>query len=73
MIVPTKLVQEGVSGFYIFCVNASGIVEKKPIKAGKSYNGFTELEEGLNGDEQLIDLGYKNVVEGDKVTVKNEL
>ena len=73
VIVPTKLVQEGVSGNYIMCVNANGIVEKKVIKVGRSYNGSTEVEEGLNGDEQLVDLGFKNIIEGDKVSVKNEM
>jgi RND family efflux transporter MFP subunit len=73
VIVPTKLVQEGVSGNYIMCVNASGVVEKKPIKIGRSYNGSTEVEEGLTGDEQLVDLGFRNVVEGDKVTIKNAM
>ncbi|MDB5227992.1 MAG: transporter [Bacteroidota bacterium] len=73
VVVPTKLVQEGMSGNYIMTVNANGVVEKKQIKVGRSYNGSTEVQEGLNGDEQLIDLGYKNVVEGDKVTVKNQM
>jgi RND family efflux transporter MFP subunit len=71
VIVPTKLVQEGVNGNYIMCVNTNGIVVKKAISVGRSYNGSTEVEDGLNGDEQLVDLGYRNVVEGDKVVIKN--
>lgn len=73
VIVPTKLVQEGMSGKYIMCVNDSSVVMKKVITVGRSYNGASEVETGLDGSEQLIDLGFKNVVEGDKVSVKNDL
>jgi RND family efflux transporter MFP subunit len=73
IIVPTKLVQEGVNGLYIMCVDANNVVVKKAVKVGRSYNGNTEVTEGLDGTEQLIDLGFRNVIEGDKVTVKNTI
>lgn len=73
VVVPTKLVQEGVNGNYIMCVNDSNVVQKKAITVGRSYNGSTEVLSGLDGTEQLIDLGFRNVVEGDKVSIKNDI
>lgn len=70
VVIPTKFVQQGSTESYVMVIEGD-VVKRKTIKAGQSYNGETEILEGLNGDEQLIDLGYKTVVDGDKVTVKN--
>lgn len=70
VVIPTKFVQQGSTESYVMVLEGD-IVKRKTVKTGQSYNGETEILTGLNGDEQLVDLGYKTVVDGDKVTVKN--
>lgn len=71
VVIPTKYVQQGSTESYVMVIEGD-VVKRKTVKAGQSYNGETEILEGLTGTEQLIDLGYKTVVDGDKVTVKNK-
>lgn len=70
--VPTRLIQMSSAGSYVF-VNENNIVAKKWIKTGRSSDGMTEVQEGLAGDELLIDLGFRDVTEGDKIQVKSDL
>jgi RND family efflux transporter MFP subunit len=71
VVIPTKFVQQGSTESYVMILGESDTVKRITVKTGQTYNGNTEILEGLNGNEQLIDLGYKTVVDGDKVTVKN--
>lgn len=71
VIVPTRLVQDGGKGKYVNTLE-DGEVVKKWLTVGESYDGGTEVLEGLTGEENLIDLGYKDVMEGDKVKVIEE-
>jgi RND family efflux transporter MFP subunit len=73
ILVPTKLVQISGGGSYILVVDSAKVVRKKPISVGKSYDGITEILSGLDGTEELIDLGFRDVVEGDKVEIQNEI
>lgn len=69
IIVPTRLVQISSSEKYIYVVEDS-IARKKSISTGKSYDGKTEVSTGLTGDEQIIDLGFRDVSEGDRLEIK---
>lgn len=71
VVIPTKFVQQGSTESYVMVLGEGDIVKRKVVKTGQTYNGNTEILEGLQGNEQLIDLGYKTVIEGDKVSVKN--
>ncbi len=71
VVIPTKFVQQGSSESFVIILGEANTVKRLTVKTGRSYNGNTEILEGMSGNEQLIDLGYKTVVEGDKVTVKN--
>jgi len=73
VIIPTKLVQDGSKGSFVFSVTAENTVEKKWIVIGESYDGESEALEGLNGSENLIDLGFRDVLEGATVDVKATL
>lgn len=72
VIVPTKLVQLTSSGAFIYIVE-EGLAKRRNIKVGKSYGGQTEVLEGLVGSETIIDLGFREVTDGDKVEVKNNI
>lgn len=73
VVIPTKFVQQGSTESYVMVLDEGNVVKRVIVKPGQTYNGNTEILEGLNGNEQLIDLGYKTVVDGDKVTVKNDV
>jgi len=70
VVVPTKLIQEDMDGKFINIVGDSNMVEKRYLKTGHSSNGNSEIEEGLDGGESLIDLGFRLVSNGDKVRIK---
>jgi membrane fusion protein, multidrug efflux system len=70
IIVPTKLIQLTSAGAYIFTVEGE-IAKKRNIVIGKNFGGQTEVLEGLDGSEVIIDLGFRDVTDGDKVQVKN--
>ena len=72
VIVPTKLLQDGSKGHFVFVLE-EGVVQKKWLVIGESYNGDSEVLEGLDGTEALIDLGFRDVLEGVKVEVKATL
>jgi RND family efflux transporter MFP subunit len=71
VVIPTKFVQQGSTESYVMVLGEGNTVKRMTVKAGQSYDGNTEILEGLEGNEQLIDLGYKTVVDGDIVSVKN--
>lgn len=70
IVVPVKTIQGGTDGNYVLVMiteNGKMICKRKPVKPGVSYNGFTEILEGLNEGDQLITLGYDGLVEGEVV------
>lgn len=71
LVIPTRLIQEGKQGNFVFTYN-NGTVERNWIKTGKSYHGETEILDGLEPGSQLIDLGFRNVLEGDEVKLQQE-
>ncbi|MEZ5006685.1 MAG: efflux RND transporter periplasmic adaptor subunit [Chitinophagales bacterium] len=71
LVVPTRLIQEGKQGNFVFTLK-DGVVERNWLKTGNSYQGETEVLEGLEPGAQLIDLGFRNVLEGDEVKLQEE-
>lgn len=73
VMVPNKAILEDLNGgFYVYTVKKEGDldkVERKSISLGKSYNGTSEITEGLKGSEMLIIEGAKSVNPGDVITV----
>ncbi len=71
VIIPTRLIQTTRNTDYVFIVakNAEGeaVAKKKVIQKGKSYEGKTEILEGLLASEVIIDGGYRDVTDGDLV------
>lgn len=64
VVVPTKLIQSGVHGKFVYTV-VDGKIVAVDITAGRSYNGMTQVVSGLNGSEVLVDEGYRSVKAGD--------
>lgn len=71
IVVPTKLIQEGKSGSYVFTVNSENVVERKWVTVGQTYNGESEVIEGLDGTENIVNLGFRDIHEGQEIKVDN--
>ncbi|PZX49122.1 efflux RND transporter periplasmic adaptor subunit [Algoriphagus chordae] len=64
--VPSYLILSDNRGDYIFVVEA-GVAKKKYVERGKTYDKHTEILEGLEGNEVLVDKGFREV--GDNFNV----
>ncbi|WP_162416186.1 efflux RND transporter periplasmic adaptor subunit [Cyclobacterium roseum] len=66
VIVPTYLILQDNKGSYVFVVE-EGLARKKYVERGMTYEGKTEILEGLEGSETLVDKGFREV--GDNFNV----
>ncbi|WP_162343878.1 efflux RND transporter periplasmic adaptor subunit [Cyclobacterium salsum] len=66
VIVPTYLILQDNKGSYVFVVE-EGLARKKYVERGMTYEGKTEILEGLEGTETLVDKGFREV--GDNFNV----
>ncbi len=66
VIVPTYLILQDNKGSYVFVVEG-GLARKKYVERGMTYEGKTEILEGLEGSENLVDKGFREV--GDNFNV----
>ncbi|GAB3654788.1 efflux RND transporter periplasmic adaptor subunit [Echinicola sediminis] len=66
--VPTNLIQRDNKGEFVFVIEA-GKAEKRYIAKGETYHRVSEIKEGLNGGEVLVDKGFREVAEGSKVQI----
>lgn len=64
--VPNYLILQDSKGDYIFVVEG-GLSKKRYITRGKVYQEITEVLEGLDGSETLVDKGFREV--GDNFSV----
>lgn len=64
--VPSYLILSDNRGDYIFVV-ADGMAKKKYVERGKTFDKDTEILEGLEGNEVLVDKGFREV--GDNFNV----
>ncbi len=58
---------------YVFVINkddkGNSVVNKQLVTVGKSYDGKSEILEGLNAGQLLVDKGARSVKEGQSVTI----
>lgn len=72
--VPTRLIQKDETGQYIYVVEkreSGSIARKVYVVAGTTSNKETEITEGLQGNEQIVDRGFRELTEGVEVMVAN--
>lgn len=74
VVLPSRMIQQnqlGESFVYVFepTEGELGMVVKKKLDCGISYNGYTEVRAGLTGSEQVVDRGARSVQDGEKVRV----
>ena len=69
--VPVNVIQKTSGETYVYIAvkdKANGYTAKKAkVTLGQSYNGYTEILEGLKEDDKIISVGYQNIEDGQKL------
>jgi RND family efflux transporter MFP subunit len=72
MVVPINIVQNSMEGHYISVAEKSSdyyIARRKLVKTGITYNGLTEVLEGLQPGDKIITSGYMNLKDGERINL----
>lgn len=72
LVVPSEIILTDKEGKFLYTTeekDTRAIAKKQRVKAGKTYNGKTEILSGLTTNDQIITEGYRNVSDG--VQIKN--
>jgi len=73
IVVPTKAVQTGQQGDYVYVVTPDNTAEPRPIKTSGVYQNLTLISDGLRPGERVIVDGQLRVAPNAKVTVESVL
>ena len=76
MVIPTQIIQRDAKGHYIFVTDKEGeglVARKKHVVMGKTYEGESEITGGLEGNEQIISNGYREVTDGVSIRITNKV
>jgi multidrug efflux system membrane fusion protein len=73
VVVPTKAIQTGQQGEYVYVVRADSTAESRPVKVAGVYQNLTVISDGLNAGEQVIVNGQLRVAPNAKVVVQSIL
>jgi multidrug efflux system membrane fusion protein len=73
VVVPTKSIQTGQQGEYVYVVRADSTAESRPVKTVGVYQNLTIISDGLNAGEQVIVDGQLRVAPNAKVVVQGSL
>ena len=71
-VIPTNIIQNDDQGQFVFTVRKDGdkqIAEKLHIETGKSYNNMTEVHQGINAGEIVVDRGFRELTNGIAVRI----
>jgi multidrug efflux system membrane fusion protein len=71
IVVPSRAVQTGQSGEYVFVVKPDFTVESRPVIAGDILDDSTVIESGLKAGETVVTDGQLRLVPGARVEIKN--
>ncbi len=73
-VVPTKLIQVDSQGEYIYEVKKEGdkqIAKKLYVKTGVTYDGNTEITNGITGAEILVGDGFRDLSDDVEVAISS--
>ncbi|MFM2266734.1 MAG: hypothetical protein RL757_174 [Bacteroidota bacterium] len=68
--IPVNLVQKDLDGSDFVLVSTNGRATKRTVKVGQLYNDVAEILSGLKSGDQLINVGFQNVNDGDAIEVR---
>ncbi len=69
LIVPKQSVLQGNTGFYVYVVDANGLIEAKTIEIGSWYEQFWIIKGGLESGSNVVVDGVNKIEPGSKVKV----
>jgi len=70
VVVPSEAIQTGQEGQYVFVVKPDLTVESRQVVAGRTINGETVVQKGLQADERVVTDGQVRLYPGARVEVK---
>jgi multidrug efflux system membrane fusion protein len=70
IVVPSQAIQTGQEGQYVFVVKPDLTVESRQVVAGRTVNGETVVQKGLQADERVVTDGQLRLSPGAKVEIK---
>ena len=73
VLVPTKAIQTGQQGEYVYVVGSDSTAESRPVKTSGAYQNLTLIGDGLKPGEQVVVTGQMRVAPKGKVTVQRTL
>lgn len=73
VVVPSQALQAGQQGTYVFVVRPEQTVEMRPVVVGRSINGDTVVEKGLQPGETVVTDGQLRLTPDAKVEVRKNL
>ena len=74
-VIPTEIIQSDNYGDFVFLVgngDEKSVAKKFRIERGKSFRGETEILNDFNGNELIINQGFREVSEGVAVKLVNQ-
>ena len=73
VVAPSRAVQSGQKGNYVFVIKPDFTVEPRPIALDRTIDNDAVIREGLKGGEKLVVDGQSRLVPGSKVEIKTSL
>jgi membrane fusion protein, multidrug efflux system len=73
VVVPTKAIQTGQQGEYVYVVRNDSTAESRPVKTSGVYRDLTLISDGLKTGEQVIVNGQLRVAPNAKIVVQSTL
>ena len=73
IVVPTKAIQTGQQGEYVYVVRTDSTAESRPVKTAGAYQNVTLVSDGLSAGERVIVNGQLRVAPNAKVVVQSTL
>ena len=73
VVVPTRAIQTGQQGEYVYVVRPDSTAESRPVKTAGAYQNLTLIADGLKTGEQVIVNGQLRVAPNAKVVVQSTL
>jgi len=71
IVVPTKSIQSGQQGDYVYVVTQQNVAEARPVKLAGNYQNLSVVSQGLQPGERVITDGQLRVVPNAKVAVQS--
>jgi multidrug efflux system membrane fusion protein len=70
VVIPSRAIQMGQQGTYVFVVNPDVTVESRLVSPGQEIDGATIVDKGLQAGEKVVTDGQLRLIPGSKVQIQ---